>query len=71
MPVKKLKAPTKGRRPKTGVKASKPKHIEELPRPTSAPTAEEAAQFLQLKTEIFGFSLYQQISPERKLRKKI
>jgi len=51
-------------RPKTAApKRKKGDDLLDVERPYTAPSAEATAQFLQLKTEIYGMSLYQQISP--------
>lgn len=60
--------PKKGKaRPKTainkkGAKSKKPDLLD-ADRPHTAPSADEQAAFLQLKYEIYGMSLYQQIAP--------
>lgn len=54
------------KRPKTSV-AKKPgsndKSLLDADRPITAPSPDEQAAFLQLKYEIYGMSLYQQIAP--------
>lgn len=59
--------PKKGKgRPKTAInkkgKGKKPELLD-ADRPHTAPSADEQAAFLQLKYEIYGMSLYQQIAP--------
>lgn len=58
----------KGKRPQTAVaRRNKGDDLLDVDRPFTAPSAESTAAFLQLKTEIFGMSKYQQISPGYKV----
>lgn len=62
MAKKGAKKGAKGKRPQTAVQRKKGDDLLDVDRPYTAPSAEATAQFRQLKTEVFGMSLYQQIA---------